>query len=101
MKALKFLKRVLAAAIMLPLSLLLFPLLVLIAAFFFLFDIPIPKTKDEKEKEYYLNKAKDSAEELSKSLCSLEQNNYIDADYLMPIIKSQLLKVQSSLIFLS
>lgn len=100
-KVLKFFKRVLQLALLLPLTLLVIPLLVLVASFFFLFDIPIPKTKDEKEKECYFNKAKENATELSKSLCSLEQNNYIDADYLMPIIKSQLFKIQTSLIFLS
>lgn len=74
-KLLKFLKRVLAIAVMLPLSLLLFPLLVLMATFFFLFDIPIPSTKEEKAKETQLNRAKENADALNGSLCSLEQNN--------------------------
>ena len=64
-KLLKFLKRVLAIAVMLPLSLLLFPLLVLIAAFFFLSDIPIPSTKEEKAKEAQLNRAKENADALN------------------------------------
>lgn len=82
-KLLKFLKRVLAIAVMLPLSLLLFPLLVLIAAFFFLFDIPIPSTREEKAKEAQLNRAEENADALNDSLCSLEQNNYMDAEYLL------------------
>lgn len=99
-KLLKFLKRVLAIAVMLPLSLLLFPLLVLIAAFFFLFDIPT-STKEEKAKEAQLNRAKENADALNDSLCSLEQNNYMDAEYLMPIIRQQVTNIQNSLILLS
>lgn len=97
-KLLKFLKRVLAIAVMLPLSLLLFPLLVLIAAFFFLFDISIPSTKEEKAKEAQLNRAKENADALNDSPCSLEQNNYMDAEYLMPIIRQQITNIQNSLL---
>ena len=91
----------LALAAVLPLLLLLFPLLMLIEAFFFLFNIPIPSTKEEKAKEVQLNRAKENADALNDSLCSLEQNNYMDAEYLMPIIKQQVTNIQNSLILLS
>lgn len=42
-----------------------------------------------------------NADALNDSLCSLEQNNYMDAEYLMPIIRQQITNIQNSLILLS
>lgn len=52
-------------------------------------------------KEAQLNRAKENADVLNDSLCSLEQNNYMDAEYLMPIIRQQITNIQNSLILLS
>lgn len=48
-----------------------------------------------------LKEAKENADALNDSLCSLEQNNYMDAEYLMPIIRQQITNIQNSLILLS
>lgn len=52
-------------------------------------------------KEAQLNRAKENVDALNDSLCSLEQNNYMDAEYLMPIIRQQITNIQNSLILLS
>lgn len=52
-------------------------------------------------KETQLNRAKKNADALNDSLCSLEQNNYMDAEYLMLIIRQQITNIQNSLILLS
>lgn len=52
-------------------------------------------------KEAQLNRAKENADVLNDSLYSLEQNNYMDAEYLMPIIRQQITNIQNSLILLS
>lgn len=52
-------------------------------------------------KEAQLNRAKENADALNDSLYSLEQNNYMDAEYLMPIIRQQITNIQNSLILLS
>lgn len=52
-------------------------------------------------KEAQLNRAKENADVLNNSLYSLEQNNYMDAEYLMLIIRQQITNIQNSLILLS